>query len=243
MASFSIQTRTLANQVGLAFENEGDVLVATQVAEKSADAIVQAFDPARDVCYWTPMPPTSTELEEELRIHFPNSFTSNLSGKAFASTVGRAILMQVVDSSTPAISPLSALRCVLEAIGTVNSAILQADNGGLLFVQRAGEDYIARKSVHSVAAFLNLTYEEREQIFPDFSAQEVILSGSDLGGMDVDLSDPLLLMRKIGVQDFVALADIAEDLFETVNTAPHLYTLTIGAASIFAEIRRHSRTN
>ena len=235
---FTVQSRTVADRAELAFEIEGEALILSGVSEGTPDVVVQAYDPARDVFYSTPEPPSIEELGEELHIHFPESLAGKMEGKPMASMMGASVMMQVVEGPTPTISPLPALRRVLEGFGAVNSAILQCDNGGLLFVRRAGDEYTAHVSTHTISTFVNLTHDERGSIFPDFSAQEVILSGEDLDSLEFDLSDPLLLMRKIGIQDFVSLIDVTEDVFALVNTTPHRYTLAIGAAVVYAEIRR-----
>jgi len=154
-----------------------------------------------------------------------------------ASSITGLVLMQYVPAECHAISPLAALEEILRATGSVNSAILSADNGGLLFVRRSGADITAHASDHSLKTFLELSYDERENIFPDFHASEIILSGPDIDGFEnFDLGGSLETGRRISISDFTSICDFADDAAIIVQMNPHLYTLAIGAAAVFAAI-------
>ncbi len=238
MGSFIVHTRTAREWVGLAFREEGESIVALATGEGVPDIVVPAFDPEHDLFYQSPEALTPEELEEEIRIHFPRSLTESIEGGPIASILGTAVLIQTMTGESLAISPLAALKRVLEVSGTVNAAILQADNGGLLFVRRAGETFSAHTSAHSLFEFQDLDAKSRENVFPDFTASEILLSGSDLDGFNDFEDNPLIVARRILMEDFSGLVEYSDEAASVVSLAPHRYTLAIGAASVYYSIRR-----
>jgi hypothetical protein len=238
MASFTLHCKTARDWSGLVFRDEPDRLLALAAGEGVPDIVVQAYDAERDLFYRTSDAIIPDELEEEVRIHFPKPLIERIEGRPFASSVGDSILIQIVEAGVSAISPLTALAHVLEFSGAVNAAILQADNGGLLFVRRAGEKFTAHASAHSLFEFQALDVESRDKVFPDFTATEILLSGSDLDRSNDFEDDPLIVARRIRIEDFKGLVDFSEDAANVVSAQPHLYTLAIGAAAVYSEIRR-----
>jgi len=210
---------------------------APQILPDLPRIVVQGFNPERDIFYRAPEKLTPDELAEEIGIHIPQPLRSRMKDRVTASSIAGLVLMQFVPADRLAISPLVALEEILRAIGSVNSAILEAGNGGLLFVRRAGTEINALASAHSLKEFLNMTIAERENIFPYFNASEIIISGSEVDNPEnLDLSDKLETARRISISDFSSIADFADDAAILVQQNPHLYTLTIGAASVFATI-------
>ncbi len=151
-------------------------------------------------------------------------------------TLDGLILMQHIPSASPAIPPLAALQKILKTTGSVNSAILHADNGGILFVHNGGKEFHPDVSAQSLNEFINLSSEECERIFPDFHASEIIMSGSDLDHFqNFDLA-PLSTSRRITISDFAGLCEFTSEAKELVELNAHLYTLVIGAGAVYAEI-------
>ena len=238
MGSFIVHTRTARDWIGLGFREEAESLIIIGAADGVPDILVPSYDPERDLFYRAPEAVTPEELEQELRIHFPKSFNTSVEGRPSGATIGDAVLIQSVNGDSLPISPLTSLRQVLESAGTVNAAILQADNGGLLFVRRAGENFTAHASAHSLAAFLEMDAAARDEVFPDFTASELLISGSDLDHFTEFPSDRLTVARPIGLQDFDGLVTYSDEAVSAVSLAPHLYTLAIGAGSVYSSIRR-----
>jgi len=226
--------------VSLSFRIEDGKLIAADSAGILPSVTVQAFRPEHDIFYHTPEPLTPAELHEEVAIHIPQTLHESLNDRVFPSTLGSLVLMQYTNPVYPSISPLAALREILLADGSVNSAILQADNGGLLFVRKAGEHFEAHASAHSLKTFLALPEDERDTIFPDFVASEIIMSGYDLDHFEELNLGPLEESRRIAVSDFLSISTFTEDALKAVELEPHLYTLCIGAASVFAQITKEA---
>ena len=223
----------------LVIEEDGGrmLLSAPAIVPDIPRVVVQAFDPDRDIFYRSREKLTPEELSEEIEIHIPEPLSARMKDRIASSSIAGLALMQYVPADCHAISPLSALEGMLRATGSVNSAILQADNGGLLFVRSAGEDITAHASDYSLKTFLDLSYDGRENVFPDFHASEIIFSGSDIGVFDnFDLGDTLETARRISISDFTSICDFTDDAAILVQMNPHLYTLAIGAASVFVAI-------
>jgi hypothetical protein len=231
-----------AESVSLLFEIAEDRLIAVGEAQPPFDAIVQSFDPNRDIFYRAPERLTPEELAEEVDIHLPESLRQTLNSRVVPGMLDGLMLMQHIPSACPAIPPLAALEKMLRATGSVNSAILHADNGGILFVRNAGTELHAGASAHSLKAFLSLSEEEREHVLPDFHASEFLLSGYDLDHFqNFDLGQ-LSTSRRIAISDFTGLCEFTSEAATLVEMNPHLYTLAIGAAAIYAEIFNESET-
>jgi hypothetical protein len=236
---FSANTGSNAGRSALLAEFDGGkLLLGIPTAEVgTARLVVQSFDPERDIFYRSPEKLTPEELSEEIAIHLPESLRARMKERVAASSIGDLVLMQYVPSQVHSISPLAALEEILHAVGDVNSAILQADNGGLLFVRKAGSDIRAHASTHSLKEFLNLDHTERETIFPDFHASEIILSGSDIDHFEnFNLGERLETARRISIADFATLCDFTEEAAILVDLNPHRYTLTIGTAYVLSSI-------
>jgi hypothetical protein len=228
--SSAATTSTQAEGIGLEFEANVNILTAIGSAIAPFDVVVQAFDPIHDIFYHTQEALTPEELAEEVEIHVPRTLLQKLNSRVVPGTLGGLVLMQHISTSSPTISPLAALKEVLEATGSVNFAILQADNGGILFVRNAGMQFHAGASAHSLKEFLKYSKEERERTFPDFHTSEIILSGYDL-----DLG-PEITSRRVAISDFTPICEFASEAGTLVETNPHRYTLVIGAAAVYAEI-------
>jgi hypothetical protein len=241
---FNIGTTITSNSqnesgaIALEFGIYGNQLTALGSANTSLDVIVQCFDPDRDIFYRISESLNPEELAEEVEIHVPLSLKQKLNGRIVSGTLHRLVLMQHIASACPAIPPLTVLQKILETVGSVNSAILQADRGGILFVYNGGKEFHAGASRHSLKEFINLSVKERERIFPDFHAFEIIMSGSDLDHFqNLDLG-PLSTSRRITISDFAGICELTSESRERVELNPHLYTLAIGAAAVYAEILR-----
>jgi hypothetical protein len=222
--------------LSLAFETDGKKLTALGHTYALLDITVQSFDPAHDIFYRAPAPLTPEELAEEVDIHVPKPLQQRMNGRMTPGTLDGLVVMQHIASARPSIPPLAALEKILRATGSVNSAILQADHGGILFVHNAGMEFHTGASAHSLKEFLDLSIEERERVFPDFHALEILLSGSDLDHFqNLDLGS-LSTSRRIEISDFTPLCEFTSEAATLVETNPHLYTLIIGAAAIYVDI-------
>jgi hypothetical protein len=237
---FTIGTNTTGKQaqpLGLTFGMNGTGLIAISPATTPFDVTVQPFDPDRDIFYHTSESLTPEDLAEEIEIHVPRSLRDKLNTRLTSGTLGNFVMMQSISSGSPAITPLAALEKILSPIGTVNSAILQADNGGTLFIRKSGNDHSAATSTHSLKEFLNLSTDERERSLLNFQASEIIVSGSDLDHFEnLDLGS-LTSSRRITISDLSSFCNFTSESAAIVETNPHLYTLVIGAAAVYAEIR------
>ncbi len=222
--------------VSLTFETNGKMLTAIGHADAPLNVSIQSFDPTRDIFYRAPESLTPDELAEEAEIHVPKPLQQRIDGRVTPGTLDGLVLMQLITSTRPSIPALAALEKILRATGSINSAILQADNGGILFVHNAGLEFHAGASPHSLKEFLDLSIEERERIFPDFHALEILLSGSDLDHfLALDLGS-LSTSRRIEISDLTSLCEFDSEARELVESNPHLYTLIIGAAAVYADI-------
>ena len=160
--------------VSLTFETNGKMLTAIGHADAPLDVSIQSFDPTRDIFYRAPESLTPDELAEEAEIHVPKPLQQRIDGRVTPGTLDGLVLMQLITSTRPSIPALAALEKILRATGGMNSAILQADNGGSTCSQCRIELH-AGASPHSLKEFLDLSIEERERIFPDFHALEILL--------------------------------------------------------------------
>ena len=231
-------TKLIAGEivVSLAFETDGKKLTALGHTDAPLDVTVQSFDPAHDIFYRAPEPLTPEELAGEVDIHVPKPLQQKINGRMMPGTLDGLVLMQHNASTRPSIPPLAALEKILRATGSINSAILQADHGGILFVHNAGMEFHAGASPHSLKEFLDLSTEERERVFPDFHALEILLSGSDLDHFqNLDLGS-VSTSRRIEFSDFTSLCEFTSEAATLVEVNLHLYTLIIGAAVVYAEI-------
>ncbi len=242
MQRFIVHSITTQSALALAFEVHGERLICIGEADGIPDIIVQAFDPARDIFYRTPSPLTPEELEEESHIYVPKSLREQIDRRVLASTLGSSVLIQFVERLAPALSPLSAMRIVLEPLGSVNAALIETSNGGLCYVHRVGEVMDAHCSSHSLKDFLSLPPESREEVFPGFVASSVIFSGSDLDHFERHNLGEFVEARRISLADFAPLCDLTEIAARLVGENPYLYTLAIGAASVYATILRETTT-
>jgi hypothetical protein len=247
VSSFIIHVTTKHEWVGLAFERGNERLRCIGTGGGIPDIVVDAFDPKSDVFYRSPITLTPEELREEAIIHVPKVIREQVHRQIVSSQLGERILIQSVETERPAISPLAALDAVLEQTGSVNSAIVQADNGGLVFVKRSGESVLQERramqvfiSPLSLKEFIELDSESRSIEFPDFIAEEIIISGSDLDHFRSFDFSPLIQSRRISIDDFSSFCDFADDTLKYVSEEPHRFTLAIGAAMIFDEILRES---
>ena len=224
----------------LAFDLEGSKLIATGEADGHPDVVVHTFDPNRDIFYRVPEPLTPDELTEEIAIHVPASLRDSADRRFIPGSIDGFIIIQSGFSSLPAISALAALNQVLRAAGSVNSAILQAENGGMLWVRKSGIETHAGASARSLKDFLAFSEEEREHIFPDFHASEVFFSGADLDHFQNLNLEPISTSRRITLSEFSSLCEFTSEVATLVGMNPHLYTLVIGAAAVYAKILRGS---
>jgi hypothetical protein len=236
-------TLTKAESIALAFETDGNKLIALGPANAPFDVTVQMFDPNRDIFYHSPESLTPEELAEEVEIHVPRSLKQKLNGRLVSGTLDGFVLIQNILSACPTISSLPVLKRILCVAGSVNSAILQADGNGILFVRNAGMEFHAGASAHSLKAFLNLSEEEREHVFPDFHASEILLSGSGLDNFENLNIGPLSTSRRIAISDFLGLCEFTPEAATLVEANPQLFTLVIGAAAVYAEILQESKLN
>jgi hypothetical protein len=222
--------------ISLAFEMDGKKLIALDHTDGQPNVKIQGFDPAHDIFYHVPESLTPEELADEVEIHVPKPLQQRMDTRVTPGTLDGLILMQHILSSSPSIPPLAALEKILRATGSVNSAIIQADHGGILFVHNAGMEFHAGASAHSLKKFLELSKEERERIFPDFHALEILLSGSDLDHFqNLDLGS-VSTSRRIEISDFTPICVFTSEAAALVEPNPHLYTLIIGAAAVYADI-------
>lgn len=241
MTSFTIEARSDALTVSLSCEAGDGRLIVLGMGQGIPDLVVQAFQPTRDIFYRLPeatMPVAMTpeELVEEAAIHVPQPLHHVPQGRLVPSTQGGLVLMQYVHPAYPAISPLTALGEFLRLEADVNFGILQADNGGLLFIHRAGAEIYAYASAHSLKAFLDLPPGERNSHFPNLHADELLMSGGDLDHFEnIDLG-PISEARKISFTDFFPLCEFTPEAASLIGQNPHLYTLAIGAARAYAVI-------
>ncbi len=236
MRPFTIEARNDALTISLACEAGEGELVILDENSGLPDVTIQAFRPAMDIFYRSPGPLTPEELAEEVAIHVPQSLREIPRGRLVPSTMDGLVMMQYVKPSFPAISPLAALGEILRVAADVNFGILQADNGGLLFLHRSGAEIHAYASAHSLKEFLELPDDERESLFPDIHADEVLVSGSDLDHFEhLDLG-PIEIARKISIADFGSICETTPEARAAIASNPHLYTLAIAAARVYASI-------
>jgi hypothetical protein len=237
------ETLTKAEGIALAFETDGNKLIALGPANAPFDVTVQTFDPNRDIFYRAPESLTPEELAAEVEIHVPHSLRQKLNGRLASGTLDGFVLMQNISSACAAISPLTVLKRILRQAGNVNSSILQADHNGILFIRNAGVDYHAGASAHSLKEFLDLSEEERKNVFPDFHASEILLSGSRLDDFENLNLRSLSTSRRIAISDFTGICEFTPEAATLIEANPQLYTLVIGAAAIYAEILQENNSN
>ena len=224
----------------LGFELVSGKLLCLGETDEPAEIHVTAFDTEIDVFYRSPEQLAPRELEEEIRIHFPDHILERSGRRVVAGSLQGAVLLQPRPIGTTMISPLAALAEAVKRIGDVNSGILEAANGGLLFVRRSGDEIMAHASAHSITEFAALSSKERDKVFPDFSALEMFVSGPDVVHFtDFDL-DRIQIARKIALNDLLALCEFSEEGLRTVESNPTLFTTILGAASIMASIVKES---
>jgi hypothetical protein len=212
---FTVHSLTTHGALGLAFEIRGNQLVCTGESLDLPEIILQAYDPAHDIAYRSPAPLTPAELEEESHIHIPPLLRNQIDRRVLVSTLGTQVLMQYTEKMCAAISPLAALRAVLDAVEGVNAAIVEANNGAFATLHRAA---------NAVDATLSNTN-------PEILAEITIFSGSD----QIELPS---MARWISIQDFSLLCQFTEDGLAIVAEAPQYYTLAIGAARVYFEMIR-----
>jgi hypothetical protein len=239
---FVIESKSRKDSAILAFEIVAGKLICLGDTADPASIHVPAFDPELDIFYRTPEKLSPEELNTEVAIHFPEHLLGRTGRRVIASSLRGAVLLQPQQAGITAISPISALAEVIGKIGDVNSAILEAANGGLLFVHRSGDELSAHFSMHSLWEFAALRKEEREAVFSELVAMEVLVSGSDMDHLPKFKSGDVPLFRKIAAIDFLPLCEFTEDSLKFVELNPALYTAAIGAASIIATIAKESAT-
>lgn len=237
MRPFLIQSVNNHEAVTLAFEVDGARLNCLGEEGGIPNAIVQAFDPVRDISYELPEPLTVGELEEEARIHVPASLRKQIDRVLMPSTLGHKVLMQFVERLAPAISPLSALASPVVAAGGANAALLQADDSALTFVRRAGEEIEPFFAPFPLTQLLVMSPETRERVVPGFNASEVLVAGYDVDRIERFALDPLVTARRIAPADLAAICTFAESSNITEENL-NRYTLAIGAAWVYATIQR-----
>ncbi|MFI5202798.1 MAG: hypothetical protein ACHQNE_10465 [Candidatus Kapaibacterium sp.] len=236
MTRFTVEARSDVLTVSLNCEAGDGRLIILEEGSGLPDVTVQAFRPAMDIFYRSPESLTPEELAEEISIHVPQSLLQIPQGRLVPSAMGRLVLMQYVHPAFPAISPLVALHEILRATADVNFGILQADNGGLLFLHRSGNEISAYASAHSLRELLELSKGGRESLFPDIHADEVLIGGSDLDHFENLNLGPIEIARKISIADFLPLCEIMPEVAAIIEHNPHVYTLAIGAARAYAAI-------
>ncbi len=236
MTPFTIESWSDALTVSLSCEAGDGRLIAIGPGQGIPDLVVQAFRPTMDIFYRTPAAITPEELAEEVAIHVPQSLRQIPQGRLVSSAMDGLVLMQYVHPAFPAISPLAALGEFLRVEANVNFGILQADNGGMLFLHRSGAEIHAYAFAHSLKEFLELPEDERESLFPDIHADEVLVSGGDLDHFEKFDLGPIEIARKISVAEFFSLCEIMPEATSLIELNPHLYTLAIGAARAYATI-------
>jgi len=233
---FVIESKSRNNSTLLAFEIVAGKLICLGDMAGSASIRVPAFDPEFDISFRTPEKLSPEELKNEIAIHFPEHLLERTGRKVVASSMMGAVLLQPQAVDVTAISPISALAEVVKKVGSVNSAMLEAANDGLLFVRRSGDDLTAHFSTHSITEFAALSEKERDDVFSDFSALEILVSGPDVSHFtDFDL-DRIQFTRKIAMSDLESMCNFSEEGSKLVELNPALYTTVIGAASIIATI-------
>jgi hypothetical protein len=236
MTRFTIHSITGHGALGLSFELATGRLICLGEADAMPDAIVQAFDPRQDIFYSTPAPLTPHELEVESEIHVPPSLRDQIDRRLLASTLGASVLMQFTEKLAPAISPLSALTMLLEQIGSVNAALLEANNGGIVWAHRAAEHSECNIAAAALTELVNASTAERQKILADFGADTIVVSGSDVDHFEpFDFGD-LTETRTIALADFAGICDFTEDASRHIGEAPHYFTLAIGAAAVYKTI-------
>jgi hypothetical protein len=239
---FVIESKNRLESAVLAFELDAEKLICLGETPLAPTFRVPAFDPQTDVFYRSPDKLTPVELAEETNIHFPEHLLEHTGKRVTAASLRGAVLLQSIAKDTLSISPLAALQEVIEKTGSVNSAILEVSNGGLLFVRRSGAETRAHFSTHSFEEFAALSEEERDLVFPDFSALEILVSGPDVERLSHFNFGQMHVVRKIAISDFLSLCEFTEDAMKTIESNPPFYTTAFGAASIVATIAREAHT-
>jgi len=233
---FIVEAHSEVFAVSLSCEAGEGRLIVLGPASGIPDLTVQAFHPAKDIFYRTPEVLTPDELAQEAAIHVPQSLNRIPQGRLVPSTLDGLVLMQHVIPAFPAISPLVALGEFLREEANVNFGILQADNGGLLFVHRAGVVIHAYASAHSLKSYLELPADARESIFPNIHAEELLITGSDLDHFEPDELGPIIKARRISIADVLPLCECTSEATSLIEPNPNLYALAIGAARVYAGI-------
>ncbi|HET6402737.1 MAG TPA: hypothetical protein VFH95_15240 [Candidatus Kapabacteria bacterium] len=236
MTRFTVEARSEALTVSLDCEAGEGRLIILGEGSGLPGFVVQAFRPAMDIFYRSPELLTPEELAEEVAIHVPQSLREIPQGRLVPSALDGLVLMQYVHPAFPAISPLASLGEILGATADVNFGILQADNGGLLFLHRAGAEIHAYASTYSLKELLELRKDERESLLPSIHADEVLVSGTDLDHFENLDFGPIEIARKISFADFLPLCEFTPESTSLIEPNPHLYTLAIGAARAYAAI-------
>lgn len=200
---------------------------------------VFAYDPDRDLAYHTPDPLSPDDLESETAVHFPEQLIAHMGQRPLASSVGHLAFIQPVISIASRISPLSALRALLERIADVNTALLLAEDGALTFVRRAGSKFEAHVAPHSLQTFLTLPEKSREEHFTDFEALEVLLLGADvLTSRDASpLKFDLERVRPIDARDVAEFisSESPVDSYDLIRNA-----LAIATATLILDVTREA---
>ena len=226
---------------GLAFDDE--CLIALRVDEQGPEAaLIQEIDLTRDLFYHVPGSITPELLEREIELHIPKALRAHTSHRPLASTLGDAILIQIVEGNAPYLSPLTALSALLNATGSVRTGILHAACGGLLFVHRTLDGLRARVRPISIQTFVAMSPAERREVFPGFEPEGIMLSGPDLDRVTTSTAAEARWMRRaITIDDLKTALDISAEAEAMIADAPHRYTLVTGAAAIYAAVRREAR--
>lgn len=214
MQRFTVHTLTAHGALGLSFEIRDGALVCHGESQGLPDIIVQAYDPLHDVAYASPSPLSPHELEEESHIHIPKSLRDQIDRRVLASSLGTQVLMQYTERLCPAISPLAALRALLEPIEGINAAIIEANNGAFAVVHRIANNVEAMFSNE----------------LPEAPADLIVLSGSDDSASEY--VEPAVT-RRITIEDFGNFCQFTEDAFAVVAESARYYTLAIGAAAVY----------
>jgi hypothetical protein len=207
------------------------------------DFSVFSYDADRDLAYHVPAPLTPAQLEREVSIHFPEQLIEHLGQRPLASGLAEHVLLQPVISITTRISPLAALRALLDRVSDVNTAILHCEDGAMMLVRRAGAAYASHFSSESLQTFLSLPDKARGKHFPDFGALEILLTGSDV--MHSDGARPLTLdlekVRPIAASDLDTFATFSDAAGKEIIAREPIYAMHIGAALVVLDVVKDVR--
>ncbi len=218
------------------FEIVNGGLVALGTGSEPFDVVIQPFDASSDIFYRSPEPLTADKLTEEIAIHIPGPLHDSIGTKPIISSLGDFVLIQICDPAFFTIPLFAALKKILVANETINSAVLHADHGGIAYIRNAGNEFFGGTTAHSLREFIGLPSSERNSIFPDIHAANILVCGSDVQYFDELQLDAFSSIRASTMADIETLCELTPKARSIVTESPHLFTLTLGAAAAYAEI-------